>query len=41
MDKAAAELLELSLAQAARLVKSREISPVDLVGARASTGSRR
>ena len=27
------ELLELSLAQAARLVKSREISPVDLVGA--------
>lgn len=33
MDKAAAELLELSLAQAARLVKAREISPVDLVGA--------
>ena len=33
MGKAAAELLELSLAQAARLVKTREISPVDLVGA--------
>jgi aspartyl-tRNA(Asn)/glutamyl-tRNA(Gln) amidotransferase subunit A len=33
MGKAAAELLELSLARAARLVKSREISPVDLVGA--------
>ena len=33
MGKAAAELLELSLAQAARLVKSKEISPVDLVGA--------
>ena len=28
-----AELLELSLAQAARLVKSKEISPVDLVSA--------
>lgn len=33
MGKAAAELLELSLAQAARLVKSKEISPVELVGA--------
>jgi aspartyl-tRNA(Asn)/glutamyl-tRNA(Gln) amidotransferase subunit A len=33
MGKSAAELLELSLAQAVRLVKSREISPVDLVGA--------
>lgn len=33
MGKAAAELLELSLAQAARMVKSREISPVELVGA--------
>ena len=28
-----AELLELSLAQAARLVKSKKISPVDLVSA--------
>ena len=33
MGKAAREQLELSLAQAARLVKSREVSPVDLVGA--------
>jgi len=33
MGKTATELLELSLAQAARLVKAREISPVDLVGA--------
>ena len=33
MGKAAAELLELSLAQAARLIKSREISPVELVAA--------
>ncbi len=32
MGKPAKELLELSLAQAAHLVKSREISPVDLVG---------
>jgi len=33
MGKAAKELLELSLAQAARFVKTGEVSPVDLVGA--------